>query len=130
MANIQKDLLYTKEHEWIKIEGEIGTIGITDYAQHALTDIVFVELPQKGTAVEQAKRVTVVESVKSVSDIYAPMSGEIIEVNEALGKNPENINNDPYGNGWIVKIKISSMDQSKTLLSSEQYEQYLKEHQH
>ncbi|MFH1784991.1 MAG: glycine cleavage system protein GcvH [Candidatus Micrarchaeota archaeon] len=130
MTNIPKDRMYTKEHEWIKIEGEFGIIGITDYAQHALTDIVFVELPQKGKLVEQATRVTVVESVKSVSDIYAPMSGEIVEVNEALGRTPENINQDPYGNGWIVKIKLSSMDQSKTLLDPEQYEQYLKENQH
>ncbi|VVC03791.1 Glycine cleavage system H protein [Candidatus Bilamarchaeum dharawalense] len=130
MTNIPKDLLYTKEHEWIRVEGDVGVVGITDYAQHALTDIVFVELPAQGKKIDQSKGLTVVESVKSVSDVYAPVAGEVVEANSSLKANPELVNHDPYGKGWIAKLKISSKDQLKTLMGPEQYEKYLQEQKH
>jgi len=116
-----KDLKYTKEHEWIKIDGDIGTVGITDFAQHALTDVVFVELPEVGKKVEQFKPVATIESVKSVSDIFAPSTGKIIEVNETLNDNPEKINKSPYDEGWIFKIKISDANNINNLMSVEEY---------
>jgi len=101
---------YTKEHEWISADGSVGIVGITDFAQHALTDVVFVELPQKGKNLIQLKTAAVIESVKSVSDVYSPVSGEVIEVNEKLLSNPELINKDPYGTGWIFKIRFENKD--------------------
>jgi glycine cleavage system H protein len=121
-----KELYYTKEHEWIKVENEIGTVGITDFAQNSLTDIVFVELPEKGKEVKQFKPLAVLESVKSVSDVYSPVSGEVIEVNEKLNENPEKINESPFQEGWIAKIKIKNKDELKNLMSAEQYDEYLK----
>jgi len=129
MTDNPKDLKYTKEHEWIKVEGDIGIVGITDFAQHQLTDIVFVELPEKGKQATQNKQIAVVESVKSVSDIFAPASGEITEVNEKLNDNPELINKDPFGNGWIAKIKISDKSELDSLMSADEYtEMTKKEH--
>jgi glycine cleavage system H protein len=128
--NIPNDLRYTKEHEWVKIEKGIGTIGITDYAQHALTDIVFVELPEIGKKAEQSKQLCVVESVKSVSDIFAPVSGEVVGVNNELEGKPENVNNEPYGRGWIVKVKVSSNDELNNLMDAEAYKSYLKGMKH
>jgi glycine cleavage system H protein len=125
-----KNLSYTKEHEWARLDGEIATVGITDYAQHALTDIVFVELPKIGAKVEQFKRLAAVESVKSVSDVYAPMSGEVIEVNEELKSKPEMVNADAFGKGWIAKIKVSKHDEKKNLMDSAAYDEYLKQHSH
>jgi glycine cleavage system H protein len=125
-----KNLSYTKEHEWARLDGEIATVGITDYAQHALTDIVFVELPKIGAKVEQFKRLAAVESVKSVSDVYAPMSGEVIEVNEELKSKPEMVNADAFGKGWIAKIKVSKHDEKKNLMDSTAYDEYLKQHSH
>ena len=116
-----KDLKYTKEHEWIRVENDISTIGITDFAQHALTDIIFVELPEVGKKVEQFKTSATIESVKSVSDLYAPISGEIVEVNDQLKDHPELVNNDPYGKGWIFKIKITNKSELDKLMSSEEY---------
>jgi glycine cleavage system H protein len=121
MAN-PADLKYSKEHEWIKIEGDIGIIGVTNFAQEQLTDIVFVELPDKGRKVEVGKQMAVIESVKSVSDIFSPVDGEVIEINEKLKDNPETINNDPYGEGWIVKIKMENKDGLNSLMSAEDYE--------
>ena len=118
-----KELKYTKEHEWIKVESDTAIVGITDFAQHALTDVVFVELPEIGKKVEQLKPAAVIESVKSVSDIYAPVSGEIVEVNDKLNDNPEKVNNEPYGQGWIFKIKITDKDELNNLMSSDQYAQ-------
>jgi len=115
------DLKYTKEHEWIKIESDTGTVGITDFAQHALTDVVFVELPEIGRKVEQFKQAATIESVKSVSDIYAPVSGEIIEVNNDLEENPEIINKDPFGNGWVFKIKINNKKEIDNLMEVDKY---------
>lgn len=119
-----KDLKYTKEHEWAKIEDSIATVGITDFAQHQLTDIVFVELPEKGKHATQNKEIAVVESVKSVSDIFAPLSGEIIEVNESLKTSPDAINQDPYGEGWFVRIRIEDKEEISSLMSSEEYDKF------
>ena len=113
MSNIPDGLKYTKEHEWVKVNGDTATVGITDHAQDALTDIVFVELPDKGKEVEKGKNMCNVESVKSVSDVFSPVSGEVVEVNEKLKDNPETINQDCYGEGWIAKIKIKDKDKNE-----------------
>ena len=126
MSSIPKDLSYTAEHEWVNIENEIATIGITDYAQDALTDVVWVELPMIGDKVESMEPFASVESVKSVSEIYAPLSGEVIEVNEDLEAAPEKISNDPYGDGWICRIKLDTKDLSG-LLNHEDYRSLLGE---
>ncbi|MBV9233686.1 MAG: glycine cleavage system protein GcvH, partial [Candidatus Eremiobacteraeota bacterium] len=102
-----RDLLFSKEHEWVKIEGDHATIGVTDYAQNALGDIVYVELPNVGATIEQFSNVGVIESVKAVSDLYTPMSGEVLEVNAALENDPAAVNRDPYGDGWLMKIRLS-----------------------
>ena len=115
MSSIPEDLSYTAEHEWVSIENDIATIGITDYAQDALTDVVWVELPMIGDKVESMEPFASVESVKSVSEIYAPLSGEIVEVNEDLEAAPETVNSDPYGEGWICKIKSDTEDLSELL---------------
>ncbi|MAG91822.1 glycine cleavage system protein H [Candidatus Woesearchaeota archaeon] len=125
IGNIPDNLRYTKEHEWVKLENDTAIIGITDYAQHALTDIVFVELPEKGKKVEQLKPLCIVESVKSVSDVFAPISGEVAEVNSELSEKPENINQDPYENGWIAKLKVVNNDELNNLMDSENYKKYL-----
>jgi glycine cleavage system H protein len=131
MANENpKDYYYTKTHEWVKVEDEVCICGITDHAQHALTDIVFVELPEKGASASQSKRIAVVESVKSVSDIYAPVSGEVIEVNQELSNAPEMINDHPYSQGWIFKIKASNLKELASLLSTSDYEKLVKEETH
>src|SRR5579871_4815082 len=108
---------YTKEHEWVHVENGIGTIGITDHAQKELGDIVYVEVPKVGTVVEQGKSFAVVESVKAASEIYAPVSGEIVAGNDALTAAPETLNSDPHGNGWIAKIKLSAPEEVDRLLS-------------
>lgn len=118
---VPKELKYAKTHEWIRAEGDMGTVGITDYAQEQLTDVVFVELPQIGRVVSKGEAVAVLESVKSVSDIYAPVSGEVIEVNEELENKPGLINEGPYGKGWIFKIKIKNPKELDSLLSVEGY---------
>lgn len=117
--------LYTKEHEWINIEDNIGTIGITDYAQSALGDITFVELPSQDAEVEQFEEFVSVESVKAASDIFAPMSGRVVEVNTKLEDNPGIVNRHCYTKGWLVKIEISSMDETSNLMTAEEYESYL-----
>ncbi|MCS7233932.1 MAG: glycine cleavage system protein GcvH [Synergistetes bacterium] len=124
---IPKELKYTKEHEWIRIENGVGTVGITHYAQEQLGDIVFVELPSTGRDVGKMETVAVVESVKAASDIYTPVSGKIIEVNEELNSSPNLINEDPYGKGWIFKIKLSDPREIKELLSAEEYEKLITE---
>jgi len=125
------DRLYSRDHEWVKDNGD-GTaiIGITDYAQEMLTDIVFVELPEIGKVVAKSEPVAVVESVKSVSDVYAPVSGEVIDVNKKLEETPELINQDAFGKGWLVKIRLSDAGELKMLLSAADYEQMLKEEKH
>jgi len=122
---IVEHYLYTKEHEWIDIDGDIGTMGITEYAQAALGDITFVELPDTGKEVEQFEQLTSLESVKAASDIFSPMSGKIDEVNDELSEDPGLINRDCYKKGWIAKIKISDEDETSNLLTADEYQNYL-----
>jgi glycine cleavage system H protein len=116
---------YTKEHEWVQIAGDVGIVGITDHAQKELGDIVYVDLPKVGTPVEKGKPLGSVESVKAVSDIFAPVSGEVIEVNDVLTNKPETLNEDPHGAGWLVKIKLSVSGEIQQLLSAEDYQKYI-----
>lgn len=118
---------YTKEHEWILVEGDTGTIGITDHAQHELGDIVYVDLPKAGAAVELGKALGSVESVKAVSDIYSPVNGEIIESNAELAAAPEKLNADPHGTAWLVKVKLADLSELDGLMSSADYQAYLGE---
>jgi glycine cleavage system H protein len=119
--NIPPDLRYAESHEWIKVNGDTGTVGITDHAQHELSDVVFVELPKVGATPAAKSPAAVVESVKAASDIYSPVSGEIIEVNKALENNPALVNTDPYGEGWIFKIKITKPTELDTLKDATSY---------
>jgi len=116
---------YTKEHEWVSVDGGTGTVGITDHAQHELGDIVFVDLPNVGTELTKGQSLGSVESVKAVSDIYAPVSGEVIATNEKLSGNPELLNKDPFAEGWLVKVKLSSPDETKDLLTAADYQTYI-----
>jgi glycine cleavage system H protein len=116
---------YTKEHEWVLVEGDTGTVGITDHAQQELGDIVYVDLPKPGTRVEQGKSLGSVESVKAVSDIFSPLSGEVTEINQALADAPETLNTDPHGAGWLVKLKLSAPAESGGLMSAADYEAYV-----
>ena len=126
MSTYPEDFRYTKEHEWVKAEGDIGVVGITDHAQEELGDIVYVDLPKIGTKLEQGKSLGSVESVKAVSDIYSPVSGEVIEINESLTTAPEKLNEDPHGAAWLVKVRMSAPDEVKQLLSSSDYQAYIK----
>ena len=128
MAENPENLKYTKEHEWI--DSKTGKVGITDYAQHSLTDIVFVELPENGKKTEQGKSFAIVESVKSVSDVFAPASGTFEESNSALSEKPQLVNEDPYGKGWIAKIKISNAAELNRLMDKNAYGAYLKTQKH
>jgi glycine cleavage system H protein len=125
--NIPKDLKYTNEHEWVRIEGDVATCGITDFAQNSLSDIVFVEIPEAGTAVEMSKAVATIEAVKTVTDMYAPLSGEISEVNASVKDDPGVINKDPYGEGWMFKLKLANPEEASKLLSPEDYEKVVAE---
>jgi len=128
MANIViENLYYTKSDEWLKAEDDIGTIGVTDYAQDQLGDIVYLEKADKGKKLKQGENLTTIESVKAVSDVNAPVAGEIIEVNEKLLDDASIINKDPYGEGWIAKIKIENKDELKNLMSAQEYSEYRKE---
>lgn len=122
-----KDLKYTKEHEWVKVEGDSVVVGITDYAQDSLGDVVYVELPQEGGAVSKDEPFGVVESVKAVSDLYSPVSGSVSEVNDSIIDNPEVINEDPYGEAWMIKVDLSNAEELDELLSSEDYQQFIEE---
>lgn len=121
------DLVYSKEHEWARIDGDTAVIGITDYAQSSLGDIVYVELPKPGMHVEQFANIGVVESVKAVSDLFTPLSGEVVEVNTALEDDPASVNRDPYSAGWLLKLKLDDAGESKDLLSSSEYEKIIAE---
>jgi glycine cleavage system H protein len=125
--NVPKDLYYTRTHEWIRLVDEIAVVGITDYAQEQLGDLTFVELPAPDETVAAHDEVAVIESVKAASDVYAPVDGVIIEINEALNDRPELINSDPYGAGWMFKIKIFKLSDVKQLLSADEYEEFLPE---
>jgi len=122
---IKENLKYTKEHEWVKVEKDMATMGITDYAQGELGDVVFVELPQVGTKVEQMKPFGVIEAVKAVSDLFSPLSGEVTQVNTRLENEAGIINKDPYGEGWIIKIKMSDTQELDHLLSAQDYEKLI-----
>ncbi len=119
------DRKYTKEHEWIKIDGDIATVGITDFAQDQLTDVVFVELPDVGKQIEQNGNLCVVESIKSVSEVFSPISGEIVEVNKALENSPELVNNEPFEGGWIAKLKVKNEAELDQLMTPEEYNTFL-----
>jgi glycine cleavage system H protein len=125
MANVPKDLKYTREHEWAKQDGDRVRVGITAYAQEQLGDVVFVELPKVGAKVTASKNFGVVESVKAVSDLFAPISGEVVEVNAELAQKPEIVNQDPYGKGWMLVVKPSSKGEWDQLLTAEQYEELI-----
>lgn len=120
--NVPADLLYTKDHEWARFEGDFVVVGITDYAQGELGDIVFVELPHKGDTVKKGESFGTIEAVKAVSDLFAPLSGEVEDVNSALDDAPETINNSPYGDGWMIKIQISDPSEKDDLLSPSDYQ--------
>lgn len=124
---IEKGLQYTKEHEWILIEDNIATIGITDFAQESLGDITFVQLPKEGEKISKNDPFGVVESVKTVSDLYAPVSGRVVEVNQPLLEAPELINEDPYHEGWMLKVEMASEADTEELMSSEEYQSYIEE---
>ncbi|MDO8416062.1 MAG: glycine cleavage system protein GcvH [Agitococcus sp.] len=122
MSNTPTDLKYATSHEWARLDGDIITVGITDHAQEALGDLVFVELPEVGDTVNAGDEAGVVESVKAASDIYAPVSGEVVEINPALEDTPELINSDPYGEGWMYKIKVSDLAELDDMMSADEYD--------
>ena len=121
MSNVPADLRYAKSHEWVRVEGDTATVGITDHAQHELTDVVFVELPAVGRRVKAGEACAVVESVKTASDVYAPVSGEVVEANDAVTGNPALVNSDPFGEGWFFKLKLSNADELAALLNAASY---------
>jgi glycine cleavage system H protein len=120
-----EDFRYTKEHEWVKADGDTATVGITDHAQKELGDIVYVDLPKIGAVIQQGKSLGSVESVKAVSDIYSPVSGEVIAINEALATAPEKLNEDPHGGAWLVKLRMSAPAEVQNLLSASDYQSYI-----
>jgi glycine cleavage system H protein len=125
MMNYPADFRYTKEHEWVHVDGNTATIGITDHAQHELGDIVYVDLPKVGSNAEAGKTFGSVESVKAVSDIYSPVSGEIVEINEGLASAPESLNSDPHGSAWLIKVRMTTQDEIKQLMNASDYQQYV-----
>jgi glycine cleavage system H protein len=129
MANIPEDLHYSKDHEWIRVEGDAAAIGITDYAQHALGDVVYIELPSVGDKFTPHEAIGSVESVKAVSEVFTPIAGEVIEVNDGLNDNPEVVNTDPYGEGWMIKVKMDNPGEADAMLNAAEYEEYLSENE-
>ena len=125
MANIPENLRYSKDHEWVLVEGDIATVGITDYAQHALGDVVYVELPKPGDTFEAHEAFGSVESVKAVSEVFSPVAGEIVEVNESLNDDAEKVNSDPYGDAWMVKLRMTNPGEADAMLTAAEYEEFL-----
>jgi len=125
MSNVPSDLKYTKSHEWIRLAGDIATVGITDHAQHELTDVVFVELPAVGRQVKAGEACAVVESVKTASDIYSPLSGQILEINQAVVDGPALVNTEPHAGGWFFKIKLSNPAEASSLMTPEAYQKQI-----
>ena len=125
MANTPEDNRYARSHEYVHVEGDIGTIGITDYAQKELGDVVFVELPQVGAQLEMGDELGSIESVKAVSELFAPVGGEVVEVNEALADKPELVNTDPWGDGWMIRIRLADPTEVDELMSAEEYEEFV-----
>lgn len=126
MANVPEGLYYSKDHEWLRVEGDSGTVGITDHAQHSLGDVVYVELPKAGETFSAHDTFGSVESVKAVSELFLPVGGEVTEVNESLNDEPEKVNTDPYGEGWMLRVKLSARGEVDSLLSAAEYEDYIK----
>ena len=126
MANVPEDLHYSKDHEWVRVEGNIASIGITDYAQNSLGDVVYVELPKVGEDFAANESFGSVESVKAVSEVFSPVSGTVAEVNESLNDEPEKVNGDPYGDGWMIKVNMSSPGEVDSLLTAAEYEDFTK----
>jgi glycine cleavage system H protein len=126
MANVPEDLQYSKDHEWIRVNGDVGTIGITDHAQNSLGDVVYVELPKPGETFAAHESFGSVESVKAVSEIFTPVSGEIVEVNESLQDEPEKVNTDPYDDGWMIRVRMSNPGEVDSLLTAAEYEDFTK----
>lgn len=126
MANVPEDLHYSKDHEWVRVEGELAVIGITDHAQEQLGDVVYVELPKAGEAFAAHESFGSVESVKAVSEVFTPVSGEVAEVNESLNDEPEKVNKDPYNDGWMLKMKMKSPAEVDSLLTAAEYEDFTK----
>jgi glycine cleavage system H protein len=127
MANTPEDLSYTKDHEWVRVKENLATVGITDHAQQQLGDVVYVELPKVGDRFEASEPFGSVESVKAVSEVYMPLAGSVVEVNESLNDSPEQVNEDPYGEGWMIRIKMDNLSQVDALLTAIEYEDYIKE---
>ncbi len=125
MANVPEGLYYSKDHEWLKVEGETGTVGITDHAQNSLGDVVYVELPKAGETFAAHDTFGSVESVKAVSELFLPVAGEVTEVNESLTDEPEKVNTDPYGDGWMLRVRLSNRGEVDSLLSAAEYEDYI-----
>ncbi len=125
MANIPENLRYSRDHEWVSVNGDTASIGITDYAQSSLGDVVYIDLPRVGDRFGTHEAFGSVESVKAVSDIYSPVSGEVVEVNEALAEAPEKLNTDPHGDAWLVKVRLSSPEELKELLTPADYQSYI-----
>ena len=125
MSTFPADFRYTKEHEWVLVDGDTGTVGITDHAQSELGDIVYVDLPQVGTNVAQGDTFGSVESVKAVSDLYSPITGEVTAINDALSSAPEKLNADPHGEAWLIKVKLAKPGEIEKLLSAEDYQSYI-----
>lgn len=126
MANVPEDLHYSKDHEWVRVDGDIAIVGITDYAQNSLGDVVYVELPKKGEEFATNESFGSVESVKAVSEVFTPVSGTVVEVNEQLNDTPEKVNSDPYGEGWMVRLRMSSPSEVDSLLTAAEYEDFTK----
>ncbi|MDR1459478.1 MAG: glycine cleavage system protein GcvH [Bacteroidales bacterium] len=123
--NVLENLKYTKDHEWIKMEGKEAYIGITDFAQHELGDIVYVDIPSEGTTLSQEEVFGSIEAVKTVSDLFMPIGGEVLEINEKIDSDPSLINSDPYGDGWIIKVQVTDVSEAETLLTADQYRQLI-----
>ncbi|CAN5470869.1 glycine cleavage system protein GcvH [soil metagenome] len=125
MANIPENLRYSKDHEWVEVNGDVATVGITDYAQHSLGDVVYIDMPRVGDKLNSHEAFGSVESVKAVSEIFVPVGGEIVEVNDGLNDTPEAVNNEPYTTGWMVKVKMDKPGEADAMLSAVEYEEYL-----
>ncbi len=125
MSNIPENLRYSKDHEWVGVDGDIATVGITDYAQHALGDVVYIDMPRVGDKLSAHEAFGSVESVKAVSEIFMPIAGEITEVNDGLNDTPEAVNNEPYTDGWMIKLKMDNPGEADAMLSAEEYDEYL-----
>ena len=126
MANVPEDLHYSKDHEWVKVEGDVAVIGITDYAQDSLGDVVYVELPKPGEGFSTNESFGSVESVKAVSEVFTPIAGEVVAINESLADEPETVNSDPYGAGWMIRLKMSNPGEVDSMLTAAEYEDFTK----